>query len=220
MSGTWVAPLAQGLGVTLAVFAGASVLAILSGLLIGTATTYGAKPLRIVCRGYVDIMRGTSALVQLFWVVFALPLIGIRFDPLLASMVVLGLNSGAYASEAVRGALQAVAIGQREAAAVLGLNPLQTWLRNTLPQAIPIVLPTATNLAVELLKNTSLVALLGLADLTFQANTIRTATLADVSVLSTLLIIYLVLALGVVRLGRWAEQRATRWRPVMSGGRT
>jgi polar amino acid transport system permease protein len=151
-------------------------------------------------------------LVQLFWVVFALPLIGVRVDPFWAAVLVLGLNSGAYASEAVRGALGAVPNGQREAATVLGLSQLQCWWRIVLPQAVPIILPTATNLAVELLKNTSLVSLIGLADLTFQANALRAVTLADTAVLGVLLVLYLALALALVQLGRRAEVHTARWR--------
>ncbi len=219
MDPTWVASFASGLGITLGVFAGALVVACVSGVLLGTIATYADTPLRLACRAFVDVVRGTSALVQLFWVVFALPLIGLRIDPLSAAILVLGLNSGAYASEAVRGALAAVPSGQREAAVVLGLSPLQCWWRITLPQAVPIILPSATNLAVELLKNTSLVSLIGLADLTFQANALRAATLADSAVLVVLLLIYLVLALGVVRVGRWAEQHAGRWRARLIGQR-
>lgn len=219
MEATWIAPFASGLGLTLGVFLGAVLVATISGLTLGTLATYGDAPVRWTCRSYVEVVRGTSALVQLFWVVFALPLIGVRIDPLTAGILVLGLNSGAYASEAVRGALAAIPAGQREAAIVLGLSPWQCWWRVTLPQAVPIVLPTATNLAVELLKNTSLVSLIGLADLTFQANALRATTLADTAVLGVLLVLYLGLALGVVRMGRWAERHVGRWRSRAIGVR-
>lgn len=216
MDGSWIAPMAHGLGVTLGVFAGAAIVAAGSGLAIGIATVHGGTGLRAACRTWVELLRGTSALIQLFWVVFALPLIGVRFDPLLAGAVVLGLNSGAYAAEAVRGALLAVPRGQHDAAIVLGLSPWQRLLLIELPQAIPVVLPTATNLAIELLKNTSLVSLIGLADLTFQANALRTATLADLPVLGMLLAIYLVLALALARAGHLAERSCARWHRGMA----
>lgn len=213
----WLAPLASGLGLTCLVFIGALAVATVSGVVLGTAAVYAGTGVRVICRMFVELVRGTSALVQLFWVVFALPLIGVRIEPLIAAILVLGLNSGAYASEAVRGALGAIPAGQREAAAVLGLSRWQSWWRIELPQAVPIILPTATNLSVELLKNTSLVSLIGLADLTFQANALRAVTLADTAVLVVLLLIYLALALGVVRLGRWAETYAVRWRGRPAG---
>lgn len=207
----WIAPLARGLGITLLLFAGAAVIAAASGAALGVAATHAPAALRRLCRVWVELVRGTSALVQLFWVVFALPLVGVPVDPLLGGMLVLGLNSGAFAAEAVRGALQAVPAGQRDAAHVLGLDAGQRILRIELPQALPLVLPTASNLAIELLKNTSLVSLIGLADLTFQGTALRSATLADVPVLGLLLAIYLALALGVAGLGRRAERACARW---------
>ncbi len=213
---SWIPLLAHGLVATLEVFFGAAVIAVGAGLAVGVATTHGGPWLRAICRIWVEVVRGTSTLVQLFWVIFALPLIGIRIDPLVGGMVVLGLNCGAYAAEAVRGALHAVPHGQLDAALVLGLRPWQRLLRIELPQALPVVLPTATNLAIELLKNTSLVSLIGLADLTFQATVLRTSTLNDLPVLGVLLAIYLVLALGLARLGHLAEASCARWHRGMA----
>jgi len=212
----WLAPLGRGLGITVLVFLGAGAIAVCSGLTVGVATARGPAMLRTLCRIWIELLRGTSTLVQLFWVVFALPLVGIRVDPLIGGMLVLGLNCGAYAAEAVRGAIRAVPRGQLDAAAVLGLSPRQRLLLVELPQALPVVLPTAGNLAVELLKNTSLVSLIGLADLTFQGTALRTSTLADVPVLGVLLATYFVLALGVANLGRWAERGCARWHRGMA----
>lgn len=212
----WIPPLARGLGITLLVFAGGAAIAAISGAALGVAAVHAPPPLRRACRAWVELVRGTSALVQLFWVVFALPLAGVSVDPLLGGMLVLGLNSGAYAAEAVRGALLAVPPGQRDAAHVLGLRPGQRILRIELPQALPVALPAAANLAIELLKNTSLVSLIGLADLAFQGTALRTATLADVPVLGLLLAIYLALALGVAGLGRRAERACARWHRGMA----
>jgi polar amino acid transport system permease protein len=216
MDANWIPLLLHGLGVTLAVFVGAAVVAAASGLLIGVGSCRGDRPIRAVCRVWVELLRGTSALVQLFWVVFALPLAGVPVDPLIGAVTVLGLNSGAYASEAVRGALQAVPRGQLDAAHALGFTSWQRLARIELPQALPLVLPTATNLAIELLKNTSLVSLVGLADLTFQGGALRTATLTDLPVLGLLFAIYLALALVLARGGRVAETSCARWHRGMA----
>jgi polar amino acid transport system permease protein len=212
----WLAPLARGLLITVLVFLGSASVAVVAGLVVGIAATHGGTAVRALCRTWVEVLRGTSALVQLFWVVFALPLVGIHVDPLLGGMLVLGLNSGAYAAEVVRGALRAVPRPQLDAAAVLGLSFWQRLTRVELPQALPVVLPTAGNLAIELLKNTSLVSLIGLADLTFQGTVLRTSTLADVPILCLLLIAYLGLALVVAHLGHRAERSCARWHRGMA----
>lgn len=207
----WIAPLLRGLLITVLVFAGAAAIAALSGLALGVAGARGGPWLRATARVWVEAVRGTSAVVQLFWVVFALPLAGVPVDPLLGGVVVLGLNSGAYASEAVRGALLALPAGQRDAAHALRLDAHHRLLRIELPQILPVVLPTAGNLAVELLKNTSLVSLVGLADLTFQAGALRAATLADVPILVVLLALYVMLAQVLAWASRRGERACARW---------
>lgn len=203
--------LLQGLGPTGMVFLGAVVLALLVAMILGAALTTPWRLLRWPAAVIVEVVRGTSAIVQLFWVFFALPLFGIHIPPLIAAMAVLGINSGAYGAEVVRGALQAVERGQREAAQALSLSPTATWWRVILPQAFARMLPPFGNLAVELLKNTALVSLVGLTDLLFQGQVLRAATMQD-SILILVLGIYAVLALGVVAVIRLLERRCARWR--------
>lgn len=203
--------LLQGLGPTGMVFLGAVVLALLVAMVLGAALTTPWRLLRWPAAVIVEVVRGTSAIVQLFWVFFALPLFGIHIPPLFAAMAVLGINSGAYGAEVVRGALQAVERGQREAALSLSLSPIATWWRVILPQAFARMLPPFGNLAVELLKNTALVSLVGLTDLLFQGQVLRAATMQD-SILVLVLGIYAVLALGVVGVIRLLERRCARWR--------
>src|SRR5699024_5639211 len=129
---------------------------------------------------YIEIFRGTSLLVQLFWLYFALPLLGdligvdLRFHPLIVGTLALSLNISAYGAEVVRGAIQAVPVGQYEVAKSLDFNERQTMWRIAVPQAIPEMMPTFGNLAVQNLKDTALVSLISLTDLAYKAEQLRT----------------------------------------------
>ena len=155
---------------------------------------------------YVDVFRGTSALVQLFWVYFALPLLGVRLDAMTAGILVLGLNVGSYGSEVVRGAIQAVPREQYDAAAALNLSERQTMWRVILPQAALAMIPPFGNLFIELLKGTALVSLITLSELTFQGQTLLAATLRSGEIFGLILVLYFLLALmissGMKRLER------------------
>src|SRR5690606_17724056 len=135
--------------------------------------------LRYFSVGMVELFRGTSLLVQLFWLYFALPVLGemlginLRMSPVVAGTLALSLNIGAYGAEVVRGALQAVSRDQLEAAKALDFTARQTLWRISLPQAVPEMMPSFGNLAVQNLKDTALVSLISLGDLAFRAEQIR-----------------------------------------------
>ena len=112
--------------------------------------------LRIVTGFYVDFMRATPLLLQLIYIYFVLPTVGIRLDPFVAAVVGLSLNYSAYLSEVYRSGIQAIPRGQLDAAAALGMRPSLTMRRIILPQAIRIVIPTLGNYFVALFKDTSL----------------------------------------------------------------
>lgn len=198
--------LLPGLVLTLQLTAGAAALSVPAALLAGLGRLSPIAPLRWAATAYCEIFRGTSALVQLFWVYFALPLLGVELPALATGIVVLGLNAGAYGSEVVRGAIQAVPRGQREAAAALGFSPRQTMRRVVLPQALLAMLPPAGNILVELLKNTALASLITLHELTFKAQLLRGANLRTAEIFGLVLLIYFLVAqallLGVRRLER------------------
>lgn len=204
--------LASGLKITLLLTLGAMAVAAVAAFAAGIARLSRFSALRIGALVYVELFRGTSALVQLFWVYFALPLIGIRFDAITAGILVLGLNSGAYGAEVVRGALLAVPREQHQAARALNLSSAQTLFKVILPQAALAMVPPAGNLAIELLKNTALVSLITLGDLTFQAQTLRAATLQSGSVFALLLLIYFVLAQAMQLGFRQLERRLAHGR--------
>lgn len=200
-------PLLSGLAVTIQLTLGGSILAIVAALTVGLLRLSRRAWIRVTTTAYIDLLRGTSALVQLFWVYFALPFWGIRLDAMTAGIVVLGLNHGAYGAEVVRGAVQAVPRTQYEAAAALNFTGRQTLYRIILPQALPAMLPPFGNLMIELLKNTALVSMITLADLTFQAQVLRASTLRSGETLAMVLLLYFVLASAIAFGVRRAERQ-------------
>ena len=181
--------------------------ALLAAFVAGLGRLSRSRLQRSLARIYVDIFRGTSALVQLFWVYFGLPLLGISFDAMFAGILVLGLNVGAYGSEVVRGAIQSVPREQREAAVALNLSERQTLWRIILPQALLGMIPPFGNLFIELLKGTALVSLITLSELTFRGQTLRTAMLRSGEIFGLILLLYFLLAQIITFGMRRLEQR-------------
>jgi len=167
--------------------------------------------LRWVASVYIEVFRGTSALVQLFWFYFVLPLVGLRLGAFTVGVIVLALNTGAYGAEVVRGAVTSVPRSQREAALALNFSRRQTMWRIILPQALRAILPPAGNLMIELLKNTALVSFITIADLTFSAQILRAETLRTGEIFGMVLLMYFAVALAItccVRgLERWLARR-------------
>src|ERR1700754_3902178 len=159
-----------------ALLKGAEVTAIIAvaSMLLGAAFAFaaglarfsGGRLLSCIAVIYIEIFRGTSLLVQLFWLYYALPLIGISFDPITTGVVGLALNIGAYGAEVVRGALKSVPDTQHEAARALNFGRGQALFHIVLPQAVVEMMPPFGNLAVQNLKDTALVSLISISDLT------------------------------------------------------
>lgn len=203
-------PLLGGFVVTLKLTLAAAVVAAVCALIAGLARLAPMWALRWLATIYVEVFRGTSALVQLFWFYFVLPLLGVDLSAMTAGILVLGLNAGAYGAEVVRGAVLAVPKGQREAALALNLTPVQTMRRVVLPQAVPAMLPPAGNLLIELLKNTALVSLITITDLTFSAQILRAETLRTTEIFSVVLMMYFGAALLITFSVRWLERHLAR----------
>jgi polar amino acid transport system permease protein len=162
---------------------------------------------------FVEVFRGTSLLVQLFWFYFVLPQFGLRLSAALAALLALGLNYGAYGSEIVRSSILAVPIGQIEAAIALNMTPGQRMRSVVLPQAFRIMLPSFGNLLIELLKGTSLVSLITISDMTFQATTLRTImNQYTPEIFGALLILYFLVAYPLTLGVRWVERRISTGR--------
>ena len=151
---------------------------------------------------YIEFFRGTSLLVQLFWVYYVLPFFGLSLEAFVAGVVALGMNFGAYGAEIVRAGILAVPKGQWEAAHALNFSPSKRIKR---------ILPPAANLTVELLKATALVALVTVVDLTFEAKQINSITWLSAQCFGTALLIYYVMArFALVPFLRWLEVVAAR----------
>lgn len=179
------------------------------------STNWLVKALSI---SFIEFFRGTSLLVQLFWLYFALPIVGqmigldLRMPPVVVGTLALALNIGAYAAEVVRGAIQAVPPTQYEAAKALDFSPRQTMWRIAVPQAIPEMMPSFGNLAVQNLKDTALVSLISLADLAFRAEQLRNFTQDSTTIYTLLLVMYFGMALVITFFMKLLERYACRWR--------
>ncbi len=190
----------------------AAVLAVMLAFLAGIGRLSRWRALRAGWTAYVEFFRGTSLLIQLFWLFFVLPQFGILLPPLVVAVLGIGLNYGAYGSEVVRGAILAVPRGQTEAAVALNMTPRQVLWRIVLPQAAIAMVPPWGNLFVQLLKATSLVSLITITDLTFRAYQLNQLTMRTTEIFGTVLVIYFGLALAVSVSMRLLERRLTRGR--------
>lgn len=198
----------QGAAVTLQVTALSMAVAFVLSFAAGFARLSRIKSIRIASSVYVEVFRGTSLLVQLFWLFFALPLLGIELTALVAGVMALGLNYGAYGSEVVRSAILAVPKGQTEASIALNMSPWLRMRRVILPQALAIMLPSFGNLAIELLKGTSLISLITMADLTYQGMILRTFDSSRTfEIFGLILVMYFVMAYPLTLVMRWLERR-------------
>ncbi|MDQ3154907.1 MAG: amino acid ABC transporter permease [Actinomycetota bacterium] len=171
----WTGNLLRGLELTVLLTVLGAILMLLVSVVLGLAARSDRLLLRGTARTVVEFFRGTSLLVQLFWLFFALPQLGLRFDPLLVGVLALGLNYGAYGSEVVRGSLAAVPAPQWEAATALSMSPWQRMRRVIWPQAVVLMLPPFNNLLIQLLKGTPLVITISLVDLFAMGDAFRTA---------------------------------------------
>lgn len=201
----------NGTVVTLVQMGLATVLAIIIALSVGMMLLAPGKLVPSSATVYVEFFRGTSLLVQLYWIFFVLPLFGITLDKFVAGFVAVGMNLGAYGAEVVRGAILSVPKGQWEAAIALNMSPYKRMVRIILPQAFLIMLPPCGNLLIELLKGTALVALISVTDLMFVAKQINGSTYMSAQAFGTALILYYIMArFGITPTMRYLERVMAR----------
>lgn len=204
----------RGLSITISLTVFGSLLALVIAIFTGILRSSPYRLVRGLASVYVEVFRGTSILVQLFWIFFVLPLppFNLEISPFMAGVLALGLNIGAYGAEVVRGAIQSISRGQIEASIALNMSRDLMMRRVILPQALVRIVPPFGNLLIELLKATSLVALITLSDVTFQANTLRQSMgvgrIPEIYML--LLAIYFLIAYPITLGVRWVENRR-RW---------
>ncbi len=197
--------------VTLAQFFLSAALAITIALIAGLMKLADSRVVRVVATVYVEIFRGTSLLVQLYWIFFVLPLFGLSLDKFSAGFIAVGMNLGAYGAELVRGGILSVPKGQWEAAYALSMSPGRRMFRIILPQALMNMLPPWGNLLIELLKATALVSLISVTDLMFEAKQINGSNFMSAQAFGTALVIYYILArLVITPFMRWMEAAMAR----------
>jgi polar amino acid transport system permease protein len=202
--------LLQGLWVTITLTIAASILACAVALLAGIARASVFAWIRIPATLYVEIFRGTSGYVQLFWFFFALPIFGITPSPFVCGSMVLGLNVGSYGSEIVRGALLAVPLAQLEAATALNYSRWQRFRYVVFPQAMRTMLPPAGNLLVDLIKITPLVSAITVGDLTFKSVILRKQGVPTIVIFTLILIVYFCLTSVVAEGVRFLERKLSQ----------
>ena len=170
----------EGVRITVLATVLGALLALVIAFVFGLAQIVKVAAVRIAARVFVEFFRGTSLVVQLFWLAFVLPQLpyplGFRLDPLLVGVLALGLNYGAYAAEVVRGSINSVPKGQYEAISALSLSPVRGMFRVVIPQAWALMIPSLSNLWIQLLKGSAIVGSVTLYDLFFQIEQIRDRT--------------------------------------------
>lgn len=185
--------LLQGTMITLQLAGVSLALGVLIGLPAGIARVYGPRWLQRIVGVYVTVFQGTPLLIQLFLVYYGLPDVGITFSRFAAAYLALGLNSGAYQAEYLRGALQSVGAGQMTAARAIGMSQSQAIRSIILPQALRLVLPAWSNEAIAMLKYTAVVFLIAVPDLMGQAKILSAKYFAPIATYSVVAVFYLVL---------------------------
>jgi polar amino acid transport system permease protein len=200
--------LLQGAWLTVRIAAVGCILAVVLATIAALARLYGPRPIRWLAIAYVEFFRGTSALVQLFWLFYVLPDFGILMEPFTVAVLGLGLNVGAYGAEVVRGGIQGVQRGQWEATTALNMTRVQALRRIILPQALVGMIPPWGNQFIDLLKTTSLVSLITMSDLTFKAKTMNDTTMQTIPIFTMALLMYLVMSLSITIGMRLLERKA------------
>lgn len=200
--------LLAGAGITVEITAISVALGLIIGCLVGIARLCSLKPLRYLANVYVDFIRGTPLLIQIFLVYFALPgIIGQRVDPFFAAIAACSINSGAYIAEIFRAGIQSIDKGQMEAGRSLGLNWVQTMRYIIMPQAFKRIIPPLGNEFIAMLKDSSLVSVIGFEELTRRGQLIIARTYASFEIWMIVAIIYLVMTFAVARLVGALERR-------------
>ena len=203
--------LLSGTSITIAQFFLAAALGVTVSLCVGLLKLSHNPVFRGAAVTYIELFRGTSLVVQLYWIFFVLPLFGLSIEKFTAGYVAVGLNIGAYGAELVRGGILSVPKGQWEAALAINMSPAKCMRRIILPQALMNMLPPWGNLMIELLKGTALVALISVSDLMFEARQINASTYLSAQIFGTALIIYYILARFLVTpTMRWLERYMAR----------
>lgn len=199
-----------GLGalVTIEITAVALAIGVMIGLFVGVAELSRYWYFRVPAKIYVDFIRGTPLLVQIFIIYFALPIIlGVRIEPFVAAVAACSINSGAYVAEIFRAGIQSIDKGQTEAGRSLGLTWTQTMVHIVIPQAFRRTIPQLGNEFIAMLKDSSLVSVIGFEELTRKGQLIIASTYGSLEIWSAVAVIYLIMTLSITRFVAYLEKR-------------
>src|SRR5205085_1301130 len=199
--------LLQGALVTLEISALSMALAIGLGLFMAVLRVFGPPAIAWPVIAFIEVIRGTPLLIQLFIIFYGLPSIGIKFSPLWAAVVGLGINYAAYEAENYRAGIQSIPRGHLDAALALGLTRIQTIRKIVLPQAIRLVIPPVTNDFIALLKDSSLVSVITMVELTKMYGQLAATNYDYIGIGLLTAGIYFVLGLPIARLSRLLEAK-------------
>ncbi len=219
----YLGPMMDGAWITVKLTFYSTILGAIFSFLFGLGKLSRHWYFKIPSVAYIEVFRGTSLLVQMFWLFYALPLLGdlmginTRIPPVVAGVLALSANIGAYGAEVVRGAIQAVSKKQYEAATALNFTPKQTLWRIALPQAIPEMMPPFGNLAIQNLKDTALVSLITISDLAFVSERLRNLTQESAVVYTLALFMYFGMALVLAGMIKMLSQYVGTWRRAAGG---
>ena len=200
--------IAQGLGMTVTIAMLSMVLALPIGLGVAVMSLSRSRPVRLLATFYVQVFRGVPLLVFIIWMHYGVSMAtGVNFHPVAAGVLCFSLQYGSWLSEVFRGGIQAIGRGQREAAASLGLSQAQTFRHIIMPQAVRIVLPSTGNLFVGLLKDSSLVSVIGVFELMRQTQQAVSLTFRPFEFYTVTAGLYILLTFGVARALAVLERR-------------
>lgn len=197
----------RGVGITAAVTVYGLVFAVPFALVFGVAQYLSGGFVRLLVTAIIEFWRSSAVIILLFVFYYVLPVFDITLSALTVSAMVLGLNAGGYASQAVRAGLQALPSGQKEAGAALGLSRPAILFLIELPQALVAMSPTFVNTVIQLVKATALVSLVTLSDMTFRAKEIAQVDYNPVAIYTALLLAFFVVCYPIALAGRWLEAR-------------
>jgi len=200
-------PLEKGAVMTIEITAISVGIGVLIGIFGGIARVSKNPFLLVPSTIYVEVIRGTPLLAQLFIVYFGLPSLGINLPPFTAAVMAMGINSGAYVTEIFRGGIQSVEKGQMEAARSLGLSYFQAMRYVILPQALKRVLPPLGNEFIAMLKDSSLASTIAIAELMRVGREITSRTFRSFEVLGVVALLYLAITLPLSLVVRYMERR-------------
>jgi len=209
----------HGATMTLVISVTGMALAVTLGLLLALTYLYAPRPAAWASRAYIEVVRGTPLLIQLYLIFYGLPNIGIRLTPFFAAVLGLGLNYAAYEAENYRAGIQAIPRGQSEAALSLGMTQTQALRHVIVPQALRLVIPPVTNDFIALFKDSSIVSVITMVELTKVYGQLASTYYDYIGVGLLTAAIYFVIGLPFVRLARWAEARMAVDRRVAAPAR-